>query len=182
MILSLARRKSPGVSLATRKRIEALAARRGYRPDPTISKLMEHLRSRRSVRFQASLAGLSDRRDPEQKLNLSYRDRLLNGMRQRADALGYGFSLIRPEDCPVALQLTRVLELRFRAALGTSVYAEAQRQHFERALELMAEPGLTLGEIAYASGLESPSVFASAFRRRHSVTPSDCRRRLPNPR
>jgi len=72
----------------------------------------------------------------------------------------------------------RVLELRFRAALGTSVYAEAQRLHFERALELMAEPGLTLGEIAYASGFESPSVFASAFRRRHGVTPSVCRRQL----
>ena len=76
----------------------------------------------------------------------------------------------------------RVLELRFRAALGTSVYAEAQRLHFERALELMPEPALTLGEIAYASGFESPSVFASAFRRRHGVTPSEYRRRLVGPR
>ncbi len=76
----------------------------------------------------------------------------------------------------------RVLELRFRAALGTSVYAEAQRLHFERALELMPEPALTLGEIAYASGFESPSVFASAFRRRHGVTPSEYRRRLLGPR
>jgi len=76
----------------------------------------------------------------------------------------------------------RVLELRFRAALGTSVYAEAQRQHFERALELMPEPALTLGEIAYASGFESPSVFASAFRRRHGVTPTEYRRRLTGPR
>jgi len=76
----------------------------------------------------------------------------------------------------------RVLELRFRAALGTSVYAEAQRLHFERAIELMPEPGLTLGEIAYASGFESPSVFASAFRRRHGVSPSEYRRRLTGPR
>jgi len=76
----------------------------------------------------------------------------------------------------------RVLELRFRAALGTSVYAEAQRLHFERALELMPEPTLTLGEIAYASGFESPSVFASAFRRRHGVTPTEYRRGLTGPR
>jgi LacI family transcriptional regulator len=76
----------------------------------------------------------------------------------------------------------RVLELRFRAALGTSVYAEAQRLHFERALELMPEPALTLGEIAYASGFESPSVFAAAFRRRHGVTPSEYRRSLIGPR
>lgn len=72
----------------------------------------------------------------------------------------------------------RVLELRFRAALATSVYAEVQRQHFERALELMPEPTLTLGEIAYASGFESPSVFASAFRRRYGQSPSEYRQKL----
>ncbi|MCF7688203.1 MAG: DNA-binding transcriptional regulator [Cephaloticoccus sp.] len=75
----------------------------------------------------------------------------------------------------------RVLELRFRAAFGTSVYAEAQRLHFARAQELMAEPDLTLGEIAYASGFESPSVFASAFRRRFQVSPSAYRRVLMGP-
>lgn len=72
----------------------------------------------------------------------------------------------------------RVLELRFRAALNTSVYAEAQRLHFERAIELMPEPGLTLGEIAYASGFESASVFATAFRRRHATSPSAYRAQL----
>jgi LacI family transcriptional regulator len=76
----------------------------------------------------------------------------------------------------------RVLELRFRAALGTSVYAEAQRLHFERALELMPESTLTLSEIADASGFESPSVFASAFRRRYQTSPSEYRRRLTGPR
>jgi LacI family transcriptional regulator len=83
------------------------------------------------------------------------------------------------EDVARAAGVTRrVLELRFRAVLGTSVYAEAQRLHFERALELMPEPDLSLGEIAYASGFESPSVFAAAFRRRHGVTPTEYRRRL----
>lgn len=72
----------------------------------------------------------------------------------------------------------RVLELRFRAALGTSVHAEAQRLHCEHAVQLMAEPGLTLGEIAYASGFESPSVFATAFRHRHGEAPSTYRKRI----
>ncbi|MBS0661958.1 MAG: DNA-binding transcriptional regulator [Verrucomicrobia bacterium] len=72
----------------------------------------------------------------------------------------------------------RVLELRFRAALGTSVYAEVQRLHFERALELMPEPGLTLAEIAYAAGFESPAVFSTAFRQRFHTTPSAYRRQL----
>lgn len=83
------------------------------------------------------------------------------------------------EDVARAAGVTRrVLELRFRAALGTSVYAEAQRLHFERALELMPEPSLTLGEIADASGYENPSVFATAFRRRFGTTPSQYRRQV----
>lgn len=76
----------------------------------------------------------------------------------------------------------RVLEKRLRAALGTSVYAEAQRLHFEQAQTLMTDPTLTLGEIAYASGFESLSVFSSAFRRRHGTTPSEYRRRLTGSR
>ena len=42
----------------------------------------------------------------------------------------------------------------------------------------MPEPTLTLGEIAYASGFESPSVFASAFRRRYGKSPSEYRSNL----
>ncbi len=83
------------------------------------------------------------------------------------------------EDVARAASVTRrVLELRFRAALGTSVYAEAQRLHFERALELMPEPTLTLSEIAYAAGFESPSVFATAFRKRYGEAPSTYRTKL----
>lgn len=97
----------------------------------------------------------------------------LNHMREHVG------NTIYVEDVARAAGVTRrVLELRFRAVLGTSVYAEAQRLHFERALELMPEPDLSLGEIAYASGFESPSVFAAAFRRRHGVTPTEYRRRL----
>ncbi|MEN9403319.1 MAG: Xylose operon regulatory protein [Verrucomicrobiota bacterium] len=72
----------------------------------------------------------------------------------------------------------RVLELRFREVLGTSVYAEAQRLHFEHALTLMAEPALSLSEIAYASGFGSLSAFSSAFRRQHGTTPTEYRQRL----
>lgn len=87
------------------------------------------------------------------------------------------------EDVAHAAGVTRrVLELRFKAALGTSVYAEAQRLHFERAVELMAEPGMTIGEIAYASGFESPAVFATAFRRRHGLAPSAYRQQLTGAR
>jgi LacI family transcriptional regulator len=66
----------------------------------------------------------------------------------------------------------RVLELRFRRALNTSVHAEAQRLHFEHARSLLAETGMSVSEIAYASGFESITVFSSAFRRQFKMTPS----------
>jgi len=86
------------------------------------------------------------------------------------------------EDVARAAGVTRVLELRFRAAFGGAVNAEILRQHFERAEELMSEPTLTLGEIAYASGFESPSVFATAFRRRYGKAPSEFRANLAGAR
>jgi Transcriptional regulators len=72
----------------------------------------------------------------------------------------------------------RLLELKFRRAIGCSVYAEVQRRHFERAIELMADPELTLGEIAYAAGFPSAQVFSSSFRQRFGESPSSYRDRM----
>lgn len=72
----------------------------------------------------------------------------------------------------------RALELRFRRALGSTVYAEAQRLHFGRAIELMADERLTLGEIAYASGFGGSGIFSTMFRRRYGEPPSVHRARL----
>ena len=66
----------------------------------------------------------------------------------------------------------RVLEMRFRRHLNTSVYAEAQRMHLDHAIELMADPDLTISEIAYASGFESASRFSTAFRGRFGQPPA----------
>ena len=69
----------------------------------------------------------------------------------------------------------RTLELRFRATLGTSVYAEVQRQHLEHAKEMLANPSLTLSEVAYASGYEDANHLGLAFRRQLGVTPGKFR-------
>lgn len=65
----------------------------------------------------------------------------------------------------------RVLEKRFRAVLNMSVYAVVQRTHLERAQELLANPELSLSEIAYASGYENPRHLSLAFRRLLQTTP-----------
>ena len=72
----------------------------------------------------------------------------------------------------------RVLEKRFRAALNLSVYAVVQRSHLERAQELMADPALSLSEIAYASGYENPRHLNLAFRRLLQTTPGHFRTSL----
>jgi LacI family transcriptional regulator len=72
----------------------------------------------------------------------------------------------------------RVLEKRFRRALDLSVYAVVQRSHLERAQELMADPALSLSEIAYASGYENPRHLSLAFRRLLQTTPGRYRATL----
>jgi LacI family transcriptional regulator len=69
----------------------------------------------------------------------------------------------------------RTLELRFRAALGISVYAEVQRQHLEHAKEMLSNPGLTIAEVAYASGYEDANHLGLAFRRQLGMTPGKFR-------
>lgn len=72
----------------------------------------------------------------------------------------------------------RLLELKFRRAIGSSIYAEVQRHHFERAIELMADPELTLGEIAYAAGFPTAQMFSSSFRRHFHESASTYRELL----
>lgn len=72
----------------------------------------------------------------------------------------------------------RTLALRFRKVLGSSVYAEVQRLRMERARELLANPALTLGEIAYATGHEDARHFSLAFKRHEGEPPGRFRKRL----
>lgn len=72
----------------------------------------------------------------------------------------------------------RLLEIRFRRAISSSIYAEVRRLHFDRAIELMADTDLTLAEIAYAAGFQSAQFFSAAFRQRFREAPSSYRERL----
>lgn len=94
MTVSLALRNSPSVSEAMRRRIQKLAKERGYRPDPVINRLMEHLRTREPARFRASICGLTDRWPADAKDAPLYRQRAVEGMKRRAQELGYAFDLV----------------------------------------------------------------------------------------
>jgi LacI family transcriptional regulator len=70
----------------------------------------------------------------------------------------------------------RSLEMRFRAALKTSVYAEVQRQQLERAEILLKEnPRLTIAEVAYACGFQDARHLSVVCRRKLGRTPGSLR-------
>jgi LacI family transcriptional regulator len=56
MTVSLALRGHQKISPATRKRIQELAEKMGYRPNPLVQTLMANLRSTRPARYHSTIA------------------------------------------------------------------------------------------------------------------------------
>ncbi len=106
MAVSYALRGSGHVSAATRARIEREARRLGYQPDPLLTHLMSHVRSRRIRHTQANLGLLAINDD-------GYTQQLIAGVEHRAAQLGYVIDKIAIElfaDNPAGL--TRMLQAR----------------------------------------------------------------------
>ncbi len=112
MTVSLALRRSPRVSAETRERVQRLAEQLGYRPDPFVNKLMQHLRIRRSTRLQASLCGLMDEWPEPLAQRHRYTQRVLAGLRARAAELGYTFDILTVRDRAQARRVGKVLHNR----------------------------------------------------------------------
>ncbi|MBL9218933.1 MAG: LacI family DNA-binding transcriptional regulator [Opitutaceae bacterium] len=89
--VSCALRGSPGVSEATRAKIRAIADSLGYRPDPLLSHLMYHLRSKRTPKGRHNIAFLHWPKD-------RYRELVLEGARARAEQHGYHIDVIKLTD------------------------------------------------------------------------------------
>lgn len=156
MTVSLALRNSAEVSLETRVRLQRLADRLGYRPDPAVAKLMHHLRTKRPAKFKACLAGLAERWPQEQLRGANFLTRVLAGVRQRAEALGYTFELFHREDYPKAAQLRRVLTSR--GIEGVILLPVLHPQRLDAALEWQH-----FAAVSVTSSILSPAV--------HSVLP-----------
>ncbi|MBP7140998.1 MAG: LacI family DNA-binding transcriptional regulator [Opitutaceae bacterium] len=86
--VSLALRNHASISIATRRRISAMAAKLGYRPHPAVASLMARIRSNRSAKLKPVIAGITTwpsevaKRDPT-------RLRFFKGAAVRAFELGY---------------------------------------------------------------------------------------------
>lgn len=105
MAVSYALRDSPQVSAAERTRIQVVAEKLGYRPDPLLSHLMAHLRTHRTPKSSSNLALLT-------MLDAEFVRRLIAGAAQRAGKLGYALDRIDPRALKNPAALTRTLLAR----------------------------------------------------------------------
>lgn len=88
MTVSCALRNSPKVLPATREKILAVATRLGYRPDPELTKLMQHLRQPDLHSFSHNLAFINSWPDPNEHTK-GYIGQLFTGAQNRAAQLGF---------------------------------------------------------------------------------------------
>jgi AraC family transcriptional regulator len=66
----------------------------------------------------------------------------------------------------------------FRHSLGRSPCRYHSLRRMEQAKLLLAEPNVTVAEVASRVGFDDTSVFTAAFRRKTGLTPTDLRRSL----
>jgi DNA-binding LacI/PurR family transcriptional regulator len=85
--VSYAMRDSPEISAAERRRIQKIAERLGYRPDPLLTHLMKHLRTQQKAKSAASIALLTLYDD-------SFVRTMVLGAALRAERLGYALNRI----------------------------------------------------------------------------------------
>ena len=91
---SLALRNSPEIGARTRNRLKRLAQQRGYQPDPTIAKLMRHLRTDAEARAHANICGLRQVFPSDQSTNVNFGTRMHDAIAQRAKGLGFAFEAL----------------------------------------------------------------------------------------
>lgn len=89
--VSLALRKAPQISEATRERVEKAARALGYQKNPTVAHLMAQLRANRTRGFQASLALVNAHLDRNAFTKHPTVPTYVSGCRARGAEQGYSF-------------------------------------------------------------------------------------------
>src|ERR1043166_7237444 len=89
MTVSRALRNDPVIPSRTRKRIQRIARRIGYQPDPLVSTLMSHLRSRRAGKQVSTIAHVSMTSTRGDWRNWHPYRQVIEGATQRGNELGY---------------------------------------------------------------------------------------------
>jgi LacI family transcriptional regulator len=87
-------------------------------------------------------------------------------------------TVIQVKDVVNAVALSRrVLEKRFRAILGHSIHDEIRRARVEQIIQMLAETGMSISEIAQALGFSDVAHISRYFRREKGMSPLAYRKR-----
>jgi len=109
--VSLAMRNSHRISAVTRRRILQVATALGYRPDPTLDRLMHHMRARKHVRYQTTIACIAPRLEAGPSMR-TYLEDILVGVERRGETLGFKVDCFVPDDLGSPRQLQQLLTSR----------------------------------------------------------------------
>lgn len=125
------------------------------------------------IQAEQRQAGGAQRPDPGQRYRISSEGlaRTLSAMEENL-----GEPLDRSSLASVAKMSVRQLERLFAAQLGTTIAVHYRTLRLERARRLLAETGMTVAEVATASGFANGSHFSREYRRQFSTPPSASRR------
>ena len=105
--VSLALRNSPKTSVKRRKEIQRIAQKMGYRQDPRVAELMQHLRKSRRNRTQSQMAILVPELSREAVKNHPRFKELIAGVRSLAETVGFGVDFIYLSDPGMSCRLAR---------------------------------------------------------------------------
>jgi len=117
---SLALSDSPKLPVATRKRIQAIAEKMGYQPDAALSALNAYRAVKQSVRFQATLAVVTNHPKPGAWREYFTGAECYSGLYHQAQRLGYQIEEFSVAGGPAECQR---LEKIFRARNITGIIA-----------------------------------------------------------
>lgn len=109
--VSLALKNSTKISAARREAIVALAERMGYRRDPRLTELMEHLRTARPQRSTSTIAMLIPELTREQLKDYPPMQGLIEGVREIAALAGFNVTLFFLSDPGIGTRRIRSILL-----------------------------------------------------------------------
>jgi LacI family transcriptional regulator len=109
--VSLALKNSTKISAARRETIVALAERMGYRRDPRLTELMEHLRTARPHRSNSTIAMLIPELTREQLKDYPPMQGLIEGVREIAALAGFNVTLFFLSDPGIGTRRIRSILL-----------------------------------------------------------------------
>lgn len=146
MSVSRALRGERHVSLALRERVHQAAAEMGYRPDPEMTKLMQHLRLGRARSSPRKIAFVWTDLDEENPNTYSWPNQLLSGAHHQAKRLGYEVEeFVLAQKGMSGRRLSSILEARGIQSVIISPLISRSRGHISMAWEKFASVVVGLG-------------------------------------